>query len=201
MVDTPSVLVLRDGSTPSAARNIGVMLDPAGVEYIQHVLRSDGAPVDGGSPLPVADAAAAAALTAILAGVVAGATGAGQAAALIDLAAILAKLQGTLTVAPVASPTASVASTPVTVGTGSVQLAAAGTMTKGWCVQNTTLTGAGYVDLCWGATAVLGSGFLRVFPSSSRSHSDVGGVLPPPGTPMTAIASVAGQTVVVTVSN
>jgi hypothetical protein len=94
-----------------------------------------------------------------------------------------------------------VVTTLVNVGTSSVPAAAAGTMTKGWMAQNTTASGTGYIDLCWGATAVLGSGFIRMFPGSSRSDADCGRSLPPPGTPMSAIASIPGQTMTMTVYN
>lgn len=94
---------------------------------------------------------------------------------------------------------ATVVSTSVTVGTASESIAAAGTMTRGWSAQNTTLTGAGYIDLCWGGTAVLGAGFYRLFPGSNQNSN---GLPPPPsGTAMSAIASAAGQTLVITVFN
>ena len=94
--------------------------------------------------------------------------------------------------------TATVATTPVTVGTSSVSLATAGTMTRGWRIMNTTVSGGGYVDLCWGSTCVLGSGFSRIY---AGAGDDWKGIVPPAGTAMSAIASTSGQTVAITVSN
>jgi hypothetical protein len=58
MADSPSVLIVKDGI--AANRNIGTLVDDAGVQYPQHVVRANGAPVTTAAPLPVADAPVAA---------------------------------------------------------------------------------------------------------------------------------------------
>jgi hypothetical protein len=53
MADTPSVLVVKDASTPPITRTLGGGTDGAGTFYQAHSLRSDGVPVGAAAPLPV----------------------------------------------------------------------------------------------------------------------------------------------------
>lgn len=56
MADTPTVLVVRDGATPSQPRNLGGTIDDSSTFYPSHSLRADGAPVGGQNPYPVRQA-------------------------------------------------------------------------------------------------------------------------------------------------
>jgi len=89
MEDLPSVLIVKDGI--ATTRNIGTLVDDAGTQYPQHVMRANGAPVTTAAPLPVADAAGNAALGAPAD--TAWASGAGSVVALLKtLAGYLASL-------------------------------------------------------------------------------------------------------------
>lgn len=170
MVDTPgTVVIAQAGGGPDI---IGLtVIDDQGRIAFQAADRANGDLVTTDNPKPMLDAAA-----------------------LINTGSILAIQEDLLTLT---GPANSVNSTPITVGTTSTAVAAAGTMARGWAVQDTVLSGAGYIDLCWGTLAVLGLGFYRLFPGSSQNS---GGLPPPPpGTAMSAIASAPGQTMVITV--
>lgn len=54
MVDTTSLLVVRDGSSPPLTRNLGGTADGSGNFYPEHNLRFDGNQVGAAAPLPVA---------------------------------------------------------------------------------------------------------------------------------------------------
>ena len=122
--------------------------------------------------------------------------GSGSSSIIAAVKGVYSLLAGTLSQKPAA--TATVATTPVTVGTSSVSLASAGSMTRGWRIVNTTTSGGAYVDVCWGSNCTLGSGFTRIY---AGANDDWKGIVPPAGTAMSAIASAAGQTVAITVSN
>lgn len=122
--------------------------------------------------------------------------GSGNASLVAALKGVYAQLAAVMTTKPAATST--LVTTPVTVGTSSVSLASAGTMTRGWRVMNLTTVGSGYIDLCWGATCTLGQGFARVYPGAS---DDWKSIVPPAGIALSAIASASGQTISITVAN
>lgn len=66
MADTLSVLVVRDGSTPPIARNVGGTADGTGTFYPEHSLRADGNAVGASFPLPVAAAPLASVVSTVL---------------------------------------------------------------------------------------------------------------------------------------